>query len=116
LDFGTLLAATQRNSPSVIQVRCQDVLPNAIGGLVMRSIRRCQVVSGRRRIADGRFGAPTNPLLTDLRFTCGRTIYKSPQSTSHRAALFSPVAFGSRLSSALQTSDPFPIASQPIVA
>jgi predicted nuclease of predicted toxin-antitoxin system len=55
LDFGTLLAATQRNSPSVIQVRCQDVLPNAIGGLVMRSIRRCQVVSGRRRIADGRF-------------------------------------------------------------
>jgi predicted nuclease of predicted toxin-antitoxin system len=38
LDFGTLLAATQRNSPSVIQVRCHDVLPDAIGGLVMRSI------------------------------------------------------------------------------
>jgi predicted nuclease of predicted toxin-antitoxin system len=38
LDFGMLLAATQRNSPSVIQIRCQDVLPKAIGGLVMRAI------------------------------------------------------------------------------
>jgi predicted nuclease of predicted toxin-antitoxin system len=38
LVFGMLLAATQHNSPGVIQVRCQAVLPNAIGGLVMRSI------------------------------------------------------------------------------
>jgi hypothetical protein len=33
-----LLAATQRNSPSATQVRCQEALPSAIGELVMRSI------------------------------------------------------------------------------
>jgi predicted nuclease of predicted toxin-antitoxin system len=38
LDFGMLLAARRSNGPSVIQVRTQDVLPSAIGGVVLRAI------------------------------------------------------------------------------
>ena len=40
LDFSALLAATQGKGPSVIQVRTQDVLPEAIGDLVLDSLRR----------------------------------------------------------------------------
>jgi predicted nuclease of predicted toxin-antitoxin system len=39
LDFGTLLAALRTGMPSVIQVRTQDVLPSAIGDVVLRAIR-----------------------------------------------------------------------------
>jgi predicted nuclease of predicted toxin-antitoxin system len=39
LDFGMLLAALRTNAPSVVQVRCQDVLPSAIGDVVIRAIR-----------------------------------------------------------------------------
>jgi predicted nuclease of predicted toxin-antitoxin system len=39
LDFGTLLAGSRTHSPSVIQVRSQDVLPSAIGESVLRAIR-----------------------------------------------------------------------------
>jgi predicted nuclease of predicted toxin-antitoxin system len=39
LDFGTLLATLRTNKPSVIQVRAQDILPAAIGDLVLRAIR-----------------------------------------------------------------------------
>jgi predicted nuclease of predicted toxin-antitoxin system len=42
LDFGTLLATLRTNKPSVIQVRAQDVLPAAIGGLVLRAIRTAE--------------------------------------------------------------------------
>jgi predicted nuclease of predicted toxin-antitoxin system len=38
LDFGALLAAGKLWRPSVIQVRCQDVLPSAIGETVVRAI------------------------------------------------------------------------------
>jgi predicted nuclease of predicted toxin-antitoxin system len=38
LDFGTLLAARKTRGPSVIQVRTQDVLPSAIGDIVLRAI------------------------------------------------------------------------------
>ena len=38
LDFGMLLAARKTSGPSVIQVRCQDVLPSAIGETVLRAI------------------------------------------------------------------------------
>ena len=31
LDFGAMLAATQGTGPSVVQVRTQDVLPDALG-------------------------------------------------------------------------------------
>jgi predicted nuclease of predicted toxin-antitoxin system len=34
LDFGALLALTRAQGPSVIQVRAQNVLPDAIGDLV----------------------------------------------------------------------------------
>jgi len=36
LDFGTLLALTRARGPSVVQVRAQNVLPAAIGDLVIR--------------------------------------------------------------------------------
>ena len=38
LDFGMLLAARKSRGPSVIQVRTQDVLPSAIGVVVLRAI------------------------------------------------------------------------------
>ena len=38
LDFGALLAAGKLHQPSVIQVRCEDVLPSAIGETVARAI------------------------------------------------------------------------------
>jgi predicted nuclease of predicted toxin-antitoxin system len=36
LDYSALLAATRASGPSVLQVRTQDVLPSAIGELVVR--------------------------------------------------------------------------------
>ena len=39
LDFSALLALTEATGPSVIQVRTQDVLPDAIGGDVVRVLR-----------------------------------------------------------------------------
>lgn len=36
LDFSALLAATHSSGPSVLQVRTQDVLPAAIGQVVMQ--------------------------------------------------------------------------------
>ena len=35
LDFGTMLALSGANGPSVLQVRCLNVLPEAIGSLVL---------------------------------------------------------------------------------
>jgi predicted nuclease of predicted toxin-antitoxin system len=40
LDFGAILAATGGNAPSVIQVRTQDVFPEAIGPLVIAAVRQ----------------------------------------------------------------------------
>jgi predicted nuclease of predicted toxin-antitoxin system len=40
LDFGALLAATQADGPSVIQVRAQDVMPAYIGEIVLRTLRQ----------------------------------------------------------------------------
>lgn len=42
LDFGTILALTQTEGPSVIQVRTQDVTPAAIGKLVVNALRQFQ--------------------------------------------------------------------------
>ena len=39
LDFGAILAATSADAPSIIQVRTRDVLPEAIGAVVVRVIR-----------------------------------------------------------------------------
>jgi predicted nuclease of predicted toxin-antitoxin system len=48
LDFGIMLAVTQADLPSVIQVRTQDLLPEAISSLVVSSIEqfRLQLESG----------------------------------------------------------------------
>lgn len=35
LDFSAILAATQAETPSVLQIRTQDLLPSAIGPLVL---------------------------------------------------------------------------------
>ena len=39
LDFSALLASTEALGPSVIQVRTQDVLPDAVGSDVVRVLR-----------------------------------------------------------------------------
>ena len=38
LDFGMLLATRKSRTPSVLQVRTQDVLPSAIGATILRAI------------------------------------------------------------------------------
>ena len=38
LDFGAILAATGASGPSVIQVRTQDTLPDALGQVVIRAL------------------------------------------------------------------------------
>jgi predicted nuclease of predicted toxin-antitoxin system len=40
LDFGAILAATKTESPSVIQIRTQDISPQAIGDLVVSVIEQ----------------------------------------------------------------------------
>ena len=40
LDFGALIAATQARTPSVIQVRAQDILPVSLGTKVISAISR----------------------------------------------------------------------------
>lgn len=42
LDFGTLLAISQADTPSVIQIRTQDVLPDKLGGLVLNALLQFQ--------------------------------------------------------------------------
>ena len=42
LDFSALLAATQGEGPSVIQVRTQNILPEAVGDLVIQSLNQFQ--------------------------------------------------------------------------
>jgi predicted nuclease of predicted toxin-antitoxin system len=39
LDFGALLALTQAESPSVIQVRAQDVTPAHLSGMIVTALR-----------------------------------------------------------------------------
>jgi predicted nuclease of predicted toxin-antitoxin system len=40
LDFGTAVALTHRTGPIILQVRCQDVLPDRIGNLVIAATRQ----------------------------------------------------------------------------
>jgi predicted nuclease of predicted toxin-antitoxin system len=42
LDFGTLLAAHGNRGPSVIQIRVQDVLPSAVGEIIVRAIKAAE--------------------------------------------------------------------------
>ena len=40
LDFGAMLALTQAESPSVLQVRAQDILPTSIGQAVITILQK----------------------------------------------------------------------------
>jgi len=40
LDFGTILALTHADGPSVLQVRGQNILPQHLSGLVIAALRR----------------------------------------------------------------------------
>jgi len=40
LDVGAILAATHGGKPSVVQIRSEDVSPDAIGGLVIDALRQ----------------------------------------------------------------------------
>ena len=40
LDFGSILAATQGEKPSVVQIRADDVSPEAIGPRVLSAVRQ----------------------------------------------------------------------------
>ena len=42
LDFGTLLAISEANTPSVIQVRTQDVFPDKLGKIVLAALKQLQ--------------------------------------------------------------------------
>lgn len=42
LDFSALLATTQREGPSVIQIRTQNILPEGIGTLVITVLEQYQ--------------------------------------------------------------------------
>jgi predicted nuclease of predicted toxin-antitoxin system len=48
LDFGALLANRKTTQPSVIQIRTQDVLPSAIGDIILRALHtsRSQLEAG----------------------------------------------------------------------
>ncbi len=54
LDFGSLLALTQATSPSVLQVRTQDVLPQSIGKVVIPLLKkyRTQIEEGALLVFD----------------------------------------------------------------
>jgi predicted nuclease of predicted toxin-antitoxin system len=44
LDFGVLLALTQAESPSVIQVRTQDVFPDVLGDTLVKVFKEHEAV------------------------------------------------------------------------
>ena len=40
LDFGTMLALSHKKSPSVLQVRTKDILPDHLGSLVIAALKQ----------------------------------------------------------------------------
>src|SRR5215471_5142384 len=54
LDFGTILAVTHATGPSVLQVRAEDVLPDAIGTLLLAALRQHEtdLASGALGVVD----------------------------------------------------------------
>jgi predicted nuclease of predicted toxin-antitoxin system len=61
LDFGMLLASSGTSRPSVVQLRCQDVLPSAIGGAVLSA-----VAATRRHLETGAL-VPIDPVRHRIR-------------------------------------------------
>ena len=47
LDFGAMLAATQAEGPSVVQVRTQDVMPARLAPLLVRVLRQFEAELAR---------------------------------------------------------------------
>ncbi|HMF57808.1 MAG TPA: DUF5615 family PIN-like protein [Pyrinomonadaceae bacterium] len=69
LDFGTLLALTQAESPSVIQVRTQDVTPAHLSRMVIAALRNYEPLleSGALIVLDeGKSRARILPLVRRL--------------------------------------------------
>ena len=56
LDFGTILAKTKAGGPSVVQLRSKDVLPAAVGDLVVELLTRfkAELERGAFIVADSR--------------------------------------------------------------
>jgi len=56
LDFGTMLALSRADGPSVLQVRCLNVLPEAIGTLVLLLLKTYgdEIEQGALVVADER--------------------------------------------------------------
>lgn len=54
LDFGAMLAATQATSPSVAQIRTQDVRPESLAPLLILVLRKyeSELAEGALLIAD----------------------------------------------------------------
>lgn len=54
LDFGAMLAATQATSPSVAQIRTQDVRPESLAPLLVALLRKYEneLVGGALLVAD----------------------------------------------------------------
>jgi predicted nuclease of predicted toxin-antitoxin system len=42
LDFGAILAHTRSGKPSVVQMRTQDLRPEACGDALVRALRQCE--------------------------------------------------------------------------
>jgi len=55
LDFGTTLALTHANGPSVLQVRRRNALPEAMGSIVLTALRQFEdaLASGALIVIDG---------------------------------------------------------------
>ena len=54
LDFGDILAATNADAPSVIQIRTQNIHPDYSGGIIIRALNqfRDQLLSGALVVID----------------------------------------------------------------
>ncbi len=54
LDFGTMLALTHANGPSVLQVRADDVLPDHLEGVVIAALKQhdADLASGALVVVD----------------------------------------------------------------
>lgn len=50
LDFGAILAATNAQAPSVVQIRTQDLTPDAAGPAVIRGIRSLRKMIEERSV------------------------------------------------------------------
>jgi hypothetical protein len=79
LDFGAMLALTQAESPSVIQIRTQDVTPTHLEKAVIDILRKNESVleakalividEGRSRVGFYRYAETLDPLREKMAYT-----------------------------------------------